>query len=243
MNKPSLSFMLNSILDNENCNEEQSANNISFLEHIETCISGYIFDFDFDFDFSIEIDYECYCESECDQDCYINTVVGHKFKDVVENLELELENNPEFDFVNEKYTDDEFVRISNVAYTIAQILIYRELGRWAFHFGYYQTGVSYHGVATLLYGSAIATNGKNATNFIDSEISLRNQKAADTRWEAHRKNRVERKNRYLQIMKDKEFSTYSDTAAYIKMHIDTGKSPSFNTICRLLSEADKGDFS
>ena len=44
-------------------------------------------------------------------------------------------------------------------------------------------------------------------------------------------------------MKDKGFSTYTDAATYIKLHIDTGKSPSFNTVFSLLSEADKGDFS
>ena len=82
--------------------------------------------------------------------------------------------------------------------------------------------------------------------FIDEhkkKLSDNNRKAANKRWQPRREEKKKRKEQYLQIMKEKGFSTYTDAAAYIKQYVDTDKKPSFNTVCRLLSAADKGDFS
>ena len=95
-------------------------------------------------------------------------------------------------------------------------------------------------MAIFIYAGTLRRLG---INDIESELSARGKKASDARWESHREERKERKKKYLKIMKEQGFSTYTDTATYIKLHVDTGSSPSFHTICRLLSEADKGDFS
>ncbi|WP_201624059.1 hypothetical protein [Psychrobacter immobilis] len=75
------------------------------------------------------------------------------------------------------------------------------------------------------------------------KLSAMNKKASDARWQPHREDKRKRKMQYLKIMKEQGFSTYTDAATYIKQNIETGKKPSFPTVCRLLSEADKGIFS
>lgn len=42
-------------------------------------------------------------------------------------------------------------------------------------------------------------------------------------------------------MKEKGFTTYAETADYIKREVDTGKKPAHSTVKRWLSEADKGN--
>ena len=135
------------------------------------------------------------------------------------------------------------MRIREVAYDVSHILLYRELGRWAFYHGAYETGITYNSTATLLYGGAIRNKKQNFDSYIKDEISARGKKASDARWQPHREERKERKKKYLKIMKEQGFSTYTDAATYIKQHIDTDNKPSHPTVSRLLSEADKGDFS
>lgn len=241
--KPTIDLMLNSILDDKNCDEAQSAINIAFLEHQETLMSDYVIFYDYDFSPDTS-GYECDCEGVCERQCLINAVVDYNFKKIIMQFEADIDNDiEELSYITDEYTEADFMRIREVSYNITRILLYRELGRWAFYNGAYETGISYNSVATLIYGGAINNKTQDVDSYIKDEISNRNKKASDARWQPHREKKKERKEKYLKIMKDKGFSTYTDAATYIKLHIDTGKSPSFNTVFRLLSEADKGNFS
>ncbi|MER2162888.1 MAG: hypothetical protein ABS921_02070 [Psychrobacter alimentarius] len=242
LTRPDVDALLNAVLNDRNCDEIQSANSSYFLEHIETAVSNYVFNYDFDLDFTVNPDYKCDCDDECDRECYINAVVMSRFKKVVKQFDTDIENDASFDYVLPEHTEEEFLRITDMSYSIARILLYRELGRWAFYHGFYETGATYNSGATILYGLASHKGKIDLDDYISTEMSGRGKKASDVRWEPYREKKKERKNKYLKIMKDKGFSTYTETAAYIKLHIDTDKSPSFNTVCRLLSEADKGNF-
>ena len=243
MIKPTLGLILNSILDDKNCNEAQSAINIAFLEHQETLMNDYVLFYDYDFDIDTS-DYECDCEGVCKRQCLLNAVVNYNFKEIVRQFEASIDDDDvELNYVTDQYTEEDFMRIREVSYNVTRILLYRELGRWAFYNGAYETGIIYNNIATLIYGGAIQNKIQDFDSYIKEEISNRNRKASDARWQPHREKKKERKEKYLKIMKDKGFSTYNDAATYIKLHVDTGKTPSFNTVCRLLSEADKGNFS
>lgn len=244
MLEPHIDLILNSILDDKNCNDTQSKNNIAFLEDEETTVSNYVFEYDFDLDFNIEPEYKCGCIGDCERQCYENAVVMYSFRGAIKEFEIILAKDDSiFNDVFIGDTIEECDRIGESSWAIARILLYRELGRWAFHHGFYDTASLFHGIAILMYGAETARSGTASTDFINDEISIRNQRAANKRWELHREDREKRKKEYIQIMIDKGFSTYTDAATYIKLHVDTGKSPSFNTVCRLLSEADKGNFS
>lgn len=241
--KPTIDLMLNSILNDKNCNEAQSAINISFLEQQEAVMSRYVADFDFDFDIDVS-SYQCSCEGKCKRECLVNAAVNYNFKEIIRQFEADTDNDiEELDYVTDEYTEEDFMRIREVAYDVSHILLYRELGRWAFYHGAYETGITYNSTATLLYGGAIRNKKQNFDSYIKDEISARGKKASDARWQPHREERKERKKKYLKIMKEQGFSTYTDAATYIKQHIDTDNKPSHPTVSRLLSEADKGDFS
>ena len=243
MIKPTIDLMLSSILDDKNCDEAQSAINTAFLEHQETLMSNYVASYDYDLSPDTS-DYECDCEGFCERQCLVNAVVSYNFKEIIRQFEAGIDDDDEeLSYFTDEYTEEDFMRIREVAYDVTRILLYRELGRWAFYHGAYETGISYNSVATLVYGCAIRNKKQDFASYIKDEISDRNRKASDARWQPHREKKKERKEKYLKIMKDKGFSTYTDAATYIKLHIDTGKSPSFNTVFSLLSEADKGNFS
>ena len=80
-------------------------------------------------------------------------------------------------------------------------------------------------------------------SIIDAKISLQNKSKANKRWSKHNQTRPEKKKQYLEIMDQQNFTTFADTAEYIKQNIETEKTPSYDTIKRWLSQASKGDFS
>lgn len=80
-------------------------------------------------------------------------------------------------------------------------------------------------------------------SIIDTKISLQNKEKAKSRWSKHNETRPEKKKQYLDIMDQQNFTTFAETAEYIKQHIETDKKPSYDTIKRWLSQASKGNFS
>ena len=241
--KPTINLILTSIFDDENCDEIQSANNIIVLEYIETTVSNYVFNYEFNLDFIINSDYECKCKAECQCEDKVNITVRESFKKAKKQFDFNLHTDRIFDYIDAESTDTEFTRLRNLAYPIFGILLSRELGRWAFYNGLYEAGFNNNSSATLLYGCTVGHLRIDLDKHITTEISDRNKKASDARWQVHREERKERKKKYLKIMKEQGFSTYTDAATYIKQHIDTDNKPSHPTVSRLLSEADKGDFS
>ena len=80
-------------------------------------------------------------------------------------------------------------------------------------------------------------------SIINAKISLQNKEKAKNRWSKHNQTRPEKKKQYLETMDQQNFSTFAETAEYIKQNIETDKTPSYDTIKRWLSQASKGDFS
>ncbi|MGE6361862.1 hypothetical protein [Psychrobacter glacincola] len=241
--QPYTTLISEAILDDKNCDEVQSANNLMFLEYIETAISNYVSDYDFNLDLNVNSNYTCDCEGECDRNCYTNKNVTNSLWKAKKQFDFDLYISRALDYIDAEYQTSESIRIKKLAYPIAQTLLSREIGRWAFYHGFYEIGAIFNSSATLSYGCIIGHSKIDIDTYIATEISERSKKASDVRWQMHRTRKKGQKEEYLKIMKDKGFSTYSDTAAHIKLHVDTANSPSFPTICRLLSEADKGDFS
>ena len=76
-----------------------------------------------------------------------------------------------------------------------------------------------------------------------SSKAMKGRQKASKRWSKHNQTRPEKKKQYLEIMDQENFTTFAETAEYIKQHIETDKKPSYDTIKRWLSQASKGDFS
>ncbi|MGE6482090.1 hypothetical protein ACQKEI_12145 [Psychrobacter namhaensis] len=93
------------------------------------------------------------------------------------------------------------------------------------------------------YSGGIIEVSYDSGEYFKSEQSKKNTKAANVGAEKKRSLRQQKKKEYLQIMKEKGFTSYTDTATYIKQYIDTDNTPSYRTVCQWLSQADKGDFS
>lgn len=93
------------------------------------------------------------------------------------------------------------------------------------------------------YNQMIYAKDIDYDSLVEERISVQNKSKADSRWSKHNKTRPEKKKQYLNIMRDKKFTTFADTATYIKQHVDIDKSPSHDTVCRWLSQANKGNFS
>lgn len=243
MIKPTIDLMLNSILDNKNCNEAQSAINIAFLENRETLISDYVALYDYDLSPDTS-DYECDCEGVCERQCMVNAVVSYNFKEIVRQFEAAIDDDvAELDYVTDEYTEEDFMRIRQVAYDVTRILLYRELGRWAFYNGAYETGISYNSVALLIYGGATAQTNFDPSEYIENELYSRAKKANEARWQGH----VEKlRRKYLELDQSRQGNadrkpTIKAVAQWIYQHHNE-EELELETIRDHLSKARRGIF-
>ncbi len=106
-----------------------------------------------------------------------------------------------------------------------------------------QYEVSFYCVNLASYVFGAGTNEVRGDNNFQKKLSDSNKSKADKRWSKHNQIKPEKKKQYLEIMDQQNFTTFTETAEYIKQHIETDKKPSYDTIKRWLSEARKGDFS
>lgn len=244
LSRPTNSQIAKTILLDNECNEIQSENNLSFLSRIR----GAIFTFlqrnklDYRQHNNIEDNPKCECDYDCE--CYLNKFIMPAFKNLALSFEPYMNDGSLVSHILEEYTAEEKDRLLSCDLKeTSRLMLYKELAYLAFDNGFYDVACWHHEATVLMYGGSIAGERFNPSEYVENELSARNKKASDARWQPHREERKERKKKYLKIMKDKEFRTYADTATYIKQHIDTDSKPSHPTVCRLLSEADKGDFS
>lgn len=244
LTKPMDSQIAKTILFDEKCSEIQSENNRSFLSEMQAVVVSFLRqnELDYNKDNSFKGNPDCECDFNCE--CSLNEFVMPAFKNMAIEFGTYIENNSIVNTALKKYTTEEQNRLLNCNLREAlRLILYKGLAYLAFDLGFYDVSCWHHEAAVLMYGGSIVGESFNPSEYVENELSARNKKASDARWQPHREVKKERKKKYLKIMKDKGFSTYTDAASYIKQHIDTGKKPSFPTVCRLLSEADKGDFS
>ncbi len=122
---------------------------------------------------------------------------------------------------------------------LIRLIAYREFAVYVFiKWENLYLSIKYSQLATMFY-TWLKKDSKQDLAVYISDINAKN---ANLRWEKHNQTRTEKKKQYLQIMRDKGFTTYAQTATYIKQEIEKGDKPSYDTICRWLSQAGKGDF-
>ena len=125
---------------------------------------------------------------------------------------------------------------------IVKTYLYHYFAQIAFKLLEYDFAFMFHDLKERQISDLRIKKPSHNKDIISQYIKKQNSENAQSRWKEHNKNRPEKKRQYLQIMRDKGFTTYSDTATYIKQEIETGQTPTYDTVCRWLSQADKGDF-
>ncbi|MGO2213033.1 hypothetical protein ACTXJ2_06755 [Psychrobacter alimentarius] len=106
-----------------------------------------------------------------------------------------------------------------------------------------QYEASFYCVRLASYVFGAGTNEVSGDNDFQKKLSRSNKEKANKRWSKHNQTRPEKKKQYLEIMNQQNFTAFAETAEYIKQHIETDKKPSYDTIKRWLSQANKGNFS
>lgn len=122
------------------------------------------------------------------------------------------------------------------------VMVYREVALITYSKSHYYLAVSYNKMSNDFHSNLVHKSVFGMENFAH-KLTKVNKGKAKTRWSKHNQTRPEKKKQYLEIMDQKNFTTFTETAEYIKQNIETGKKPSYDSIKRWLSEASKGDFS
>lgn len=138
---------------------------------------------------------------------------------------------------------EEIKRIGIMLDEIFRIYIFKSISLIAYELTAYELCLKYHDFAMCLFASSVVQIGYDRNDYFEKMASLNGIIASEARWAPQTEYRQQKKKEYLQIMTEKGFTSYADTAAYIKQHIDIDKTPSYRTVCQWLSQADKGDFS
>ena len=244
LSMPSNRLIANAILHDIDCSETQSKNNLSFLEDIGSYVNNYVLQSELDYkkdnDFSGNPD--CGCDYDCE--CGFNVFAMSAFKNIARNFLLYVDDTKFVNEVLDRYVIEERNRLLDCSLTeILRIILYKCLSYLAYDMGFYHISCKHHEVSILIYGGVLMDAHFDEVAYMKTASSNMGKKAADKRWSKHNQTRPEKKKQYLQIMDEQNFTTFTETAEYIKQNIETGKKPSFDTIKRWLSQASKGDFS
>lgn len=245
LSMPSNDLIANAIFYDKDCSESQSKNNLSFLSQIESYIDHLVrqteLDYKKDNDFSGSPD--CGCDYDCE--CSLNVFVMSAFKNIARQFNLDVEKNETLvNTVLAGYTIEEQQRLLSCNIPeVLKIVMYKSLSYLSYELGFYHVSCKHHEVAILMYGGVIANVSFDEVSYIEAAASNIGKKAAEVRWSKHNQTRPEKKKQYLEIMDQENFTTFAETAEYIKQNIETDKKPSYDTIKRWLSQASKGDFS
>lgn len=123
-------------------------------------------------------------------------------------------------------------------FMVVMMLAMRQAAIIAFDKSHYCTAMDFYKrlIEALDLTADVCIHEKN-------KLSFESKKKANTRWSDHNQEKAEKKKQYLEIMDEQNFTTFTETAEYIKQNIETGKKLSYDTIKRWLSEANKGNFS
>lgn len=238
LSKPSQDRIASLILNNNDCNDFQSNNNYSFLRKIEEAVNDYMN--------SLKMNFESINELEAvDCNCDLNDVFMPTFINIARDFESDP--NLKTSLINsalEEYSIEERNRLLDFnLLEITRIMMYKSLAYLSFNLGLYEISFKHHEAAILIFGGLTSKIHFDERGYIEEVVSSIGKKGAEARWSKHNQTRPEKKRKYLEIMDQHNFTTYSKTAEYIKQNIETGKTPTYETIKRWLGEAGRGDFS
>ena len=245
LSMPTNDLIANAIFYDKDCNEIQSKNNLSFLSLIESYIDRLVRQSELDYkkDNYFNGSPDCSCDYDCE--CNLNIFVMSAFKNIARQFNLDVDTNETL--VNTalaSYTTEEQQRLLSCNIPeVLRIIMYKSLSCLSYELGFYYVSCKHHEVAILIYGGAISDVSFDEVSYVEAVASNIGRKAAGVRWSKHNQTRPEKKKQYLQIMDEQNFTTFAETATYIKQHIETGKKPSYRTIELWLSQASKDDFS
>lgn len=157
------------LLDNE-CNEIQSKNNLSFLSRVRGAISTFLQ--------QNELDYKkqngFQDNSECD--CDHNHSVMPSFKKLALSFEPYINDGSLVNHILEEYTVEEKDRLLSCDLReILRLMLYKELAYLAFDNGFYDVSCWHHEATVLMYGGSITNERFNPSDYVEeSEVLSRN---------------------------------------------------------------------
>ena len=240
---PTDSQIAKTILSNEDCNKVQSENNLSFLGRVRDVVVMFLQRNELEYRQHNNLEDNPQCECDYDCECYLNKFIMPAFKNLALKFEPYIKDDSLVNRILEEYTVEEKERLLSCNLReVLRLMLYKGLAYLAFEHGLYDVACWHHEATVLMYGGAITNERFNPSEYIESELSARNKSKANKRWSKHNQTRPEKKKQYLQIMDEQNFTTFAETAEYIKQNIETDKKPSYDTIKRWLSQASKGDF-
>lgn len=241
-----------SMLQHSKCSVLEKENNIIFLAHIEQktisyCKKNFNFKFDLDdfknYPLSSEHVDECRATGEIELNYrrhrYIENALSKLFSDFINNPE----NYVPFRATISLFQESEIDRLNSNVESIVEVYLYKTISILAYRLKAYDVALMYHDFVMTTYSGGIIEVSYDSGEYFKSEQSKKNTKAANIGAKPKQDFRREKKIEYLKIMREKGFSTFAQTATYIKQYIDTGPKPTYRTVCKWLSEANENNFS
>lgn len=238
-----------SMLQHSTCSDSEKKNNIIFLGDIEQktisyCENNFNFDLDAFENYSLPSEHldECIATGENKL-----TYLLHRYtEDVLSKLFSDFVNNPEnyapFRATISSFQESEIDRLNSNVESIVEVYLYKTISILAYRLSAYDVALMYHDFAMTTYSGGIIEVSYDSGKYFKSEQSKKNTEAANIGAKEKQDFRKRKKIEYLNIMREKRFSTFAQTATYIKQYIDTEDKPSYRTICKWLSEANNGNF-
>lgn len=256
LQKPSTLEIANHILNHQACHELQQKNNLFLLQLIKATVDMYVVD-----KYEVHRAYlldntELLAEDDegdnfFGKDLYslnqyielnvLNQYIELFFSKVDSEFDDDYETEANFRNLFIKFCGYELERLSCMPKEIARIYMYKKFSDIAFDCEVFNTALLYQNYGMmLLHASLMQINYENQ-NYFKQLASVNNALAAHARWKNPNMQRREKKKLYLDIFREKGFTTYAAAAEYIKREEETGEKPAFSTVLRWLSEADKGN--
>ncbi|MGP5491608.1 hypothetical protein [Psychrobacter celer] len=239
-----------SILQHSTCSVLEKNNNIIFLGDIEQKTVSYC---DNNFNFDLEAFENYSLPSEHLDECMATgenklTYLLHRYtEDVLSKLFSDFVNNPEnyapFRATTSSFQESEIERLNYNLESIVEVYLYKTISILAYRLDAYDVALMYHDFVMTTYSGGIIEVSYDSGSYFKSEISKKNTEAANIGAKPKQDFRKKKKIEYLAIMNEQGFTSYADTATYIKQYVDTDKTPSYRTVYDWVSKADKKDFS
>lgn len=124
----------------------------------------------------------------------------------------------------------------NVFQRCMELIMFRELSILAYKNEQFRISLNFNAISNSILGE-ITRNSNSLSEYFESEISKRNRQTSLDYWTPKKKEKEERKTKYLGIMKERRFSKYTDAAEYIYAN-ENHENRGYRQIYDELREAD-----
>lgn len=217
LSRPTNSQIAKTILLDNECNEIQSENNISFLSRIRGAIFTFLQRNELEYKQHNNLEDNTKCECDYDCECYLNKFIMPAFKNLALSFEPYMNDGSLVNHILEEYTVEEKDRLLSCDLReILRLMLYKELAYLAFNEGLYDVSCWHHEATVLMYGGSIADERFNPSDYIDeSEVLSRNYRRIGAKGGSQKGiNYSEPKQKAL-IYHDKHLSEKNEKGKYI----------------------------